>query len=525
MSSNAQQDLEASEESCKMENQGPPSDDVSPQQEENPPAAKRSEVRTRIISLIDPALLLMSLERGAIGWDSIDDPSNPRNWTPRRKWTSTALISLMALVTQLVTTIFAPAAQVMLTDFDNDNVTLGTLSVSIYLAGFAFGPLVMAPMSELFGRAPVLHIADVLFCILQVACARATNLNELLVFRLLAGIAGSAPLALGVGVIADLFPTKQRGLATAVFTGPVLLAPLAAPVVGGWIAQRLGWRWVFYIVAILGIVATTLLFTLLQETNASVLLERKTREWRKRFGRPELKSCYDDGTNALQQFKDAIVRPLKLLFLSPIVSLMSIHIAFLYGLCYLLYNVISMAFERQYGFTIGEAGLAYMGIAVGFLLGLMLASTPNDRIVERMTERNRGIFKPEFRLPLLWVAAFTMPVGMFWYGWTMQAGKHWILPIIGLAPFGFSLMLTVMPVTTYLIDAFERHAASALAANTVLRSLAAAFLPLAGPRLYAKLGQGWASSTLGFIAIAFIPIPIFFIYFGERIRTKYPVKL
>lgn len=77
-----------------------------------------------------------------------------------------------------------------------------------------------------------------------------------------------------------------------------------------------------------------------------------------------------------------------------------------------------------------------------------------------------------------------------------------------------------MPTTTYLVDAFTLHAASALAANTVLRSLVGAFLPLAGPKMYATLGLGWGNSLLAFIAISLCPIPWIFYKYGERIRTS-----
>ena len=77
-----------------------------------------------------------------------------------------------------------------------------------------------------------------------------------------------------------------------------------------------------------------------------------------------------------------------------------------------------------------------------------------------------------------------------------------------------------MPISTYLVDAFTLHAASALAANTVLRSLVGALLPLAGPKMYDSLGLGWGNSLLAFIALALCPIPVLFYKYGERIRTS-----
>lgn len=82
-----------------------------------------------------------------------------------------------------------------------------------------------------------------------------------------------------------------------------------------------------------------------------------------------------------------------------------------------------------------------------------------------------------------------------------------------------------MTVMVYLVDTFgAKAAASSLAANTLLRSLFGAFLPLAGPKMYEALGFGWGNSVLGFIAVAFIPVPWLFSIYGERIRTRWQVK-
>ena len=84
-----------------------------------------------------------------------------------------------------------------------------------------------------------------------------------------------------------------------------------------------------------------------------------------------------------------------------------------------------------------------------------------------------------------------------------------------------------MSISTYLVDAFTLHAASAMAANTVLRSTVGAVLPLAGPRMYATLGLGWGNSLLAFIAMALCPMPWIFYKYGERIRThpRFQIKL
>jgi len=112
-------------------------------------------------------------------------------------------------------------------------------------------------------------------------------------------------------------------------------------------------------------------------------------------------------------------------------------------------------------------------------------------------------------------------------GWTAEKHVFWFVPILGTGFVGLGLLATFLPIQTYLVDAFTLYAASAIAAVTVLRSLVGALLPMAGPALYEKLGLGWGNSLLGFIALALIPVPWFFIKHGERIRKdpRFQVKL
>ena len=128
--------------------------------------------------------------------------------------------------------------------------------------------------------------------------------------------------------------------------------------------------------------------------------------------------------------------------------------------------------------------------------------------------------KPEYRLPPLVLGGICMPVGLFIYGWTLQEHTHWIAPIMGTALIGFGLMVTIIPIETYLVDAFTLHAASVTAAGKVLSSFTGALLPLVGPSLYARLGLGWGNSLLGFIALLFVPMSFALIRFGERIRGR-----
>ena len=150
----------------------------------------------------------------------------------------------------LASSMFAPGIPGVLKDFHSSSVILAAFVVSVYLIGYAFGPLVCAPMSEIYGRWPIYQISNVLFIIFTVACAVAPSLDSLIGFRFLAGSAGSAPLVLGGGSVADLYTREERGSKMAIFAMGPLLGPVIGPVAGAFLSASSGWRWVFWVISI-----------------------------------------------------------------------------------------------------------------------------------------------------------------------------------------------------------------------------------------------------------------------------------
>ena len=150
----------------------------------------------------------------------------------------------------LASSMFAPGVPQVLQEFNSDNAILGSFVVSVYVLGYAFGPLFIAPLSELYGRRPIYHITNLLFIVFTVACAVASNFNMLIAFRFLEGVAGSAALTIGGGTVADLFAPEERGAALAVWQMGPMLGPIVGPTAGGFLSQAKGWRWIFWVIAI-----------------------------------------------------------------------------------------------------------------------------------------------------------------------------------------------------------------------------------------------------------------------------------
>ena len=192
--------------------------------------------------------------------------------------------------------------------------------------------------------------------------------------------------------------------------------------------------------------------------------------------------------------------------------------AIVFGYLYLLFATFTLVFQNQYGFSERTVGLSYLGVGVGSLAGLCVFAAVSDRTMKIFARG--GKMKAEYRLFPWILGSLFIPAGLFWYGWSAQKALPWIMPIVGTGWVGLGMVATFMSIQTYLVDAFQRQAASALAANMALRSLAGAFLPLAGPRMYAALGLGWGNSLLGFLALAMAPFSWLFFRHGEKIRAR-----
>lgn len=284
--------------------------------------------------------------------------------------------------------------------------------------------------------------------------------------------------------------------------------------------QAEGWRWVFRVLTVASGVMTIGTMLIMRESYAPIVLRRKVQRLQKETGNDKLRSKLDNGLSHKEIFLRAIVRPTRMLLFSPIVFLLSLYMAVVYGYLYLLFTTITGLFERSYGFSQGTAGLSFLGIGIGMMLGLFIFGATSDKIVTALTKKHGTERKPEYRLPPMMIAAALIPIGLFWYGWSAQARVHYIMPIIGTGFVGAGLIGTFMPISTYLVDAFTIYAASAIAANTVLRSAVGALLPLAGPSMYKALGLGWGNSLMAFIAVALWPVSWLFWKYGEWIRTN-----
>ncbi|KAF7433191.1 hypothetical protein PC9H_005140 [Pleurotus ostreatus] len=424
------------------------------------------------------------------------DSANPRNWSFRKKWTAAGIVSLYTFVSPLASSMMAPGLLQVAEQYHVTNPTTLAMTLSIFLLAYALGPLVLAPLSEMYGRTWVLHIANILFLGFNIGCAFSPNAGSLIAFRFLAGLAGSTPIACGGGSISDLFAERDRAGAMAVFTLGPLLGPVIGPIAGGFVAQSIGPKYVFIIIAGLCAFIAAVGIPFLHETYAPVL--------RQRLARPnDLEKLIDvkapTAREKMHYLWLNISRP---------------------GIYYLMFATFANFFKEAYNFSPGIGGLCYLGLGIGFFIATMFGARIGDQIYASLSAKNGGVGKPEMRVPALIFGSFFVPIGLFWYGWSAQARLYWIMPIIGSGIFGFGKTIETLPIQLYLVDAFS-YAASALAAASVLRSLLGFIFPLFGQQMYNALGLGGGNSLLAGLSIILgIPFPIWIWYNGERIRLR-----
>ncbi|KAL4251166.1 MFS transporter superfamily protein [Abortiporus biennis] len=453
--------------------------------------------------------------------DWVHDPRNPRNWPLAKKWRMVAIVSLYTLVPPLASSMMAPALPEIGQHYHLTSPTVISLTLSIFLITFAIGPLFLAPLSEIYGRTWVFHISNIFSLAFNLACGFAPTTGALIGFRILSGFVGAAPIAIGGGTVSDLFSERDRATAMAIYSLGPLLGPAIGPIAGGFIAQTIGFKYVFVVIASLSAVSAAIGIPLLRETYSPVIRLRIAKE----NGDPEKAAkshphlVADHGSKVRLMWIN-LTRPFVLLTRSFVCFILSFYMALQYGFYYLMFATFPQLFSSVYGFSPGLSGLAYIGLGLGFLISTFFGGIVGDRIYIKLATRNGGKGKPEFRIPALVIGSIFPPIGLFWYGWSAQAQLHWIMPIIGTAIFGFGMMATYLPIQLYLVDAFT-YAASAIAAAAVFRSILGFAFPLFGEQMFARLGYGGGNSLLAGLAIVFgIPFPIWLYYYGEQIRAR-----
>ncbi|KAK0618762.1 Efflux pump FUB11 [Lasiodiplodia hormozganensis] len=420
-----------------------------------------------------------------VEWDD-HDPRNPQGWAKWYKWIITVVVAITSLAVSFCSSAYSGGIADIIRDFD--------ISREVAVLGLS-----LAPLSELYGRQIIFFVTFGAYTAFNAGAAGSQNIETMLILRFLAGSFGSSPLTNAGEVIADMFEAEERGLAMCVFS----IAPFMSPglVIGGFLGETAGWRWLEGLMAIfsgaLWIVGTLAV----PETYGPVILRKRVEKLARMTGKHYRSIVdYDRGKMTFQKvLNKSMRRPWALLFREPIVLLLTIYLAIVYGILYMLFGAFPVVYQQYRQWTQGVAGLPFLGVAIGMVVSMLYNILDNRRYIQ-VVKANHGYAPPESRLPPSIVGSFALPVGLFWFAWTSGASVPWPASVAAGIPFGFGMVLVFMGIINYLVDLYTIYAA--------------------------KLGIYWASSLAAFLALACLPFPWLFYKYGYavRVRCKYAAQ-
>jgi len=449
-----------------------------------------------------------------------NDPGNPMEFSKARKWGMSTIVAISMLAVAFNSSAYSGGIEEILFAFDI-TTEVSILGVSLFVLGFALGPLIWAPASELYGRQLIFLLSFGPFTAFTAGATGSKNIQTLLVLRFFAGAFGSSPLTNAGGQISDIFTAAERGLALGLFALAPFLGPSLGPIAGGFLGESAGWKWVFGLMSCFAGVMLILSMLFVPETYAPVLLRKRSRKLSALTGKVYQTQADAEGkvVSPAKAFSTSLLRPWVLLFKEPIVLLLSVYMAIIYGTLYMLFAAYPIVYQEKRGWSEGIGGLAFLAVAVGMVFAIMLVPFGNVHYM-KAAAANGGHAPPEARLITAMVGSAALPIGLFWFAWTNSPKVFWFASVAAGAPFGFGMVMVFLAITNYLIDSYTVFAASVLAANSLLRSLFGFAFPLFTTYMYQNLGIHWASCIPAFLALACVPFPFLFYKYGAAIRSR-----
>ncbi|KAL7790315.1 major facilitator superfamily domain-containing protein [Trichoderma ceciliae] len=448
-----------------------------------------------------------------------NDPENPQNWSILYRTWTLAVTSFATWVVVLYSTSYTASTPGLMEEFGSSQ-TVTTLGVTTYLLGLACGSLILAPMSEIYGRQKVYLICMSIWAILIIPCGIGRSLTTLIVVRFFGALFGAVMISNSPGTVVDVTNPEYLSLGVSVYSIAPLNGPVLGPLIGGFIFQYKGWRWTNWIVLIIA-GATLMALLSLKETYPPAILKQKAARIRKETDDPRWWCQYDQKISTLALLKVNLSRPFVLVATEPILWFMNFWISLIYGILYLCFVAYPVVFSEHRGWGPGISGLAFLGIGVGIIISISCEPLIRGFINRQPRDPVTGRVLPEAAALVMGFGAISTSIGQLGFSWTcLPTHIHWIVPILFGIPFGAGNTLCFIYGSNYLAGAYSIYAASALASNTVLRSVVGGTLPLAGPKMYAALTPQWAGTLLGLLEVITIPIPFVFWRYGGKIRSK-----
>ncbi|KAF2668173.1 MFS general substrate transporter [Microthyrium microscopicum] len=465
---------------------------------------------------------------GIVDFHADGDSDNPVEWPAAFKWAIVGLLALMAFTVTFTCISVVPVASRIANDLSHGNSTksASVLLVTIWELGEAGGPLLIAPLSEVFGRYPVMNAANVLFIAATIMAALSQSTPLFIAARALTGLSVASNV-LSPAIVGDMFIPEQRGSPMSLIMLAPLLGGAIGPAIAGGIAQSLGWRQVIWMSSVLASTCGILIFCCFKETYKVPILRKRAAKLRRQSGDLSLKTAFDVNEESdLRKLWDSIRRPAAVFFGSSVLLLLALFGSISFTYFYVLAVTLPDILQSKYGLSPALTGSTFLSFSVGSAISVGICNLTLDRIYIKLRDSDKSDNsitakgKPEFRLPLVIFGAFTLPFAIALYGWTAELRLPLPLLILSISLIGFTLILAFVPLMAYVVDAFGVYSASALTAIIVSRCLMSTFLPLLTAPLTDSLGYGKGFTVLCGLSLALAPIPVIVMKFGSRLRQR-----
>jgi DHA1 family multidrug resistance protein-like MFS transporter len=460
-----------------------------------------------------------------VGWYGDDDAENPVNWSQSRKIIVTVCICILTFSVYAGSSIATPGIGGMIEEY-NVSLTKGTLTLSVFIMGYAVGPLLLAPPSDspTIGRSTPYWTSMLALVLFNVGAAKAETYGTHIAMRLLAGMAGSPALATGGATLGDVWQGLALPKAISVWAIGAVCGPVLAPVIAGWAAQNVSWRLPLYLfVALSGFGLIVTLF-FLPETLSANILYRRAQRLRKLTGNKNLKSQGEIDQAAVSRIRyvaRSLYMPLRI-SMEPIVLYSSVLLGLIYAIFYCAFESVPIIYGEIYHFNTGEQALPFLALGVFGLIGLGLYLVYliywfDPRFMRKV---QKGVIDPEDRVILALITAPLVLLSLLWTGWTAKASISYWSPLIAQGLYVIPVFYLFQSVLTYLAFAYPEHQASVMSANDLIRSLIASAFPIFARPLFLNLGLGKGYTLLAGLSLALM-LPLYGLFKYGHVLRRY----
>ncbi|RBR18860.1 hypothetical protein FVER53590_11656 [Fusarium verticillioides] len=344
--------------------------------------------------------------------DGLEEEDKPVNWPSFKKWSIVVSTSLATFIVSFGSSVYSAAIPHIQTRFSVSSDT-ALLGITLYVIGFALGPMAWGPASELYGKRRPLFLGYAIFCICQLPCALAQNISLLLTFRFLSGLAGSSSLAILGGMYVDfLARPAERGISTAVFSVATFCGPTVGPIVGNLATLKLGWRWTAWLTLIGGVVFGSVAFVLTPETSEVVILHQRS----KGNTSVSLSRIYRPERGISTFVQSYLTKPVRMFVREPILIFFTIYMSLAYGIIYLTFTMYPLAFVTVRGWSHMDGSLPFIGMTFGVVLACIGIALHSIYYIQQSR-----VHVPERRLPPMIAGSILLSAGIFWFGWTSSS--------------------------------------------------------------------------------------------------------